>query len=94
MKKITPFSNATEAMWWIECNCDQCKRSNCSAKRAIEMGFISGEITERMAHFIGYTNTENIVFEALNPRCNQFTTVRVSPKKKTKYKSITTPTLF
>ena len=94
MKKITPFSNSTEAMWWMERNCDQCKRSNCSAKRAIEMGFISGEITERMAHFIGYTNTENIGFETLNAKCDQFTTVRISLKKKSKYKSITIPTLF
>lgn len=94
MKKVTPFSNASEAMSWLDQNCDVCRRSNCGAKVAIQRGFISGKITERMAHFIGYTNTENIKFKSLNPKCDQFTTVRISPKKESKHQSITIPTLF
>ena len=55
MKKIIPFSNGTEAMMWLEDNCDACRtRSGCSAKRNIEQGFITGEITIRAAEFIGY----------------------------------------
>jgi 5-methylcytosine-specific restriction endonuclease McrA len=78
MKKIIPFSNATEAEWWLNYNCDVCRRSNCSAKLAIQKGFISGYITERMAEFIGHTNN------TLGKNCSKFTTVRISPVKKNK----------
>jgi hypothetical protein len=74
MKKVIPFSNGTEAMWWQESNCDQCKRSQCQAKRNIEFGFITGEITIYSANFIGaeFSGTN---FCKLNPKCKNFTTV-------------------
>lgn len=83
MKKIIPFSNGTEAMMWLDQNCDVCRRSNCSAKVAIQRGFVSGNITERMASFIGYTYHAD-KFESLYPKCDHFTTVRISPVKKNK----------
>jgi len=81
MKKVTPFSNASEACSWLDQNCDVCKRWQCSAKVAIQKGLISGEITERMASFIGYTYHAN-KFESLYPKCGHFTTVPVLRKKK------------
>lgn len=83
MKKITPFSNASEAYSWLDVNCDVCRRTGCGAKIAIQRGFISGEITERMASFIGYTYHAD-KFEALYSKCDHFTTVRIIPVNKNK----------
>ena len=52
-KSIVPFSNGTEAMNWLDTNCENCKRRDCSAKKAIEIGFITGRISENMADKIG-----------------------------------------
>lgn len=69
--KIIPFSNGTEAMIWTDHNCDQCRRSGCYPKRAIEMGYITGHITLKVAEFIGCIDREN-GFCTLNRKCNHF----------------------
>lgn len=81
MKKVIPFSNATEATTWMFNNCDQCKRWQCSAKLAIQKGFISGEITESRANFIGYTLVGN-KFSRLFDRCGEFINTPILRKKK------------
>jgi hypothetical protein len=81
MKKVTPFSNATEAITWMFNNCDQCKRWQCSAKLAIQKGFISGEITEGRANYIGRT-PHNDHFVELNEKCDHFINTPVLRKKK------------
>jgi hypothetical protein len=80
MKKyVKCFSNATEATTWQFKNCDQCTRKTvCYAKRAIELGFISGHITWKIAKFIGYKSchSSNIGTEddycRLNDVCDSF----------------------
>jgi len=91
MKKITPFSNSSEAYSWLDQNCDVCKRWQCSAKMAIQIGLISGEITQKMALFIGYTHHSD-KFESLYPKCDHFTTVPI--KKAKKQPEEQTPKLF
>lgn len=81
MKKVTPFSNGTEAMSWLYNNCDQCKRWQCSAKKALQLGFITGEITELRANYIGYTMKDND-FYSLFPKCGEFIDTPVVRKKK------------
>lgn len=54
MEKFVPFSNGTEAGIWVSNNCDVCAtNSGCFAKKNIEFGFVSGEITIKAAYFIG-----------------------------------------
>lgn len=53
MIKLIPFSNGTEAMQWIENNCNECT-TKCHYKRNIELGFVTGDITINTAEFIGY----------------------------------------
>lgn len=55
-QRIKPFSNGTEAMWWMENNCDRCIRADCYAKRCINYSFKTGEIPVRQANWIGYEN--------------------------------------
>lgn len=65
MKRIIPFSNSTEAMIWISNNCDVCKtKNNCSAKKNIELGFVTGDISIKTAEFIGFHNNK------INSICN------------------------
>jgi len=71
MKKVIPFSNASEAESWIFSNCEFCTTSiNCSSKKNIELGFIIGEITIKAAEFIGieYKN-EKSNYVSLFDRC-------------------------
>ena len=79
MKKVKPFSNATEATFWLANNCEQCKRSNCSARRNIEFGFISGEITLHAAKFIGGEVHGSFLY--INQVCNGFTYIANKKKK-------------
>jgi hypothetical protein len=79
-QRIKPFSNATEAMWWMERNCDKCHRVKCYAKSCIELGFITGEITLKMANWIGYENNR------LVSNCNNFN----KPNKNTRNLAILT----
>jgi hypothetical protein len=81
MKKVVPFSNATEATTWMFNNCDQCKRWQCSAKLALQKGFISGEISERMANWIGYHLVDDKFF-SLFSKCGEFLSKPVPNKKK------------
>ena len=58
-RKITPFRNGTEAMMWLERNCEVCRtKSRCSEHHNIETGFITGEISLNAAHSIGYEDDE------------------------------------
>ena len=79
MKKIVPFSNATEATSWLFHNCDKCKRWQCSSKVAIQKGFISGEITESRANWIGYHLVDGKFF-SLFSKCGEFLNKPI-PKK-------------
>jgi len=64
MKRIVPFSNGTEAMDWMDHNCDVCKtRYGCAVRRAMELGFVLGDISMRSAVLIGITD------EGLNAIC-------------------------
>lgn len=81
MKKVVPFSNGTEAELWFMYNCDQCKRWQCSAKKALQLGFITGEITESRANFIGCT-PHNDHFVGLNSKCDKFIDIPILRKKK------------
>jgi hypothetical protein len=75
--KITPFSNGTEAMEWVERNCDVCRtKSGCSARLNIEKGFITGEITVKAAVYIGQEYGE------LYPVCQHKNTRSIIRKKK------------
>jgi len=72
MKKLIPFSNGSEAERWMSINCDSCK-TKCHYKKNLEFGFISGEITEKTALFIGMQKKDNAipsVYCKLNFRCN------------------------
>jgi hypothetical protein len=54
---VNCFSNANESMHWQFNNCDQCKtKSGCFAKRNIELGFITGHITNKAAYYIGISS--------------------------------------
>lgn len=73
MRKLyTPFSNGTEAMRWQFKNCDKCKRKPCSARIAIEKGFITGGITLTMVSFIGYIKI-NGDYANLKDKCINYT---------------------
>lgn len=57
------FSNATEAMIFIEKNCNKCnKNKRCSAKRDIDLAFCTGELSKK--------TIEMIDFRSL--KCNNF----------------------
>ena len=90
MKKVRPFSNATDAMVWMNNNCDNCKRPSCWSKRSLEIGFISGDISIIQAKKIGGECSGKDYFK-LSERCQMFTKVR---PKKNKVNSETNPTLF
>lgn len=64
VKRIVPFSNGTEAMIWMNNNCDECKtRRGCAGKKNIELGFLLGDISGASAILIGMTNGR------LSPSC-------------------------
>lgn len=52
-KGVTPFSNGSEAEYWISNNCDICKRYGCSSKKAIEISFFTGVVSIRTYHLVG-----------------------------------------
>lgn len=90
MKKVIPFSNSTEAMFWMENNCDKCKMPSCWSKRSLELGFISGNISIIQAKKIGGERSGKDYFN-LYDRCQMFTDVR---PRKNKINLETNPTLF
>jgi len=88
MKRFVPFSNGTEAMWWMEVNCEVCKTSlGCSAKRNIEFGFIVGDISIQSAKFIGIDSCDNTLYSYCQMKDKRIIS---KPKKK----ALNTPTLF
>ncbi len=91
MKKyVKCFSNGTEAMSWEYNNCDQCNNKACYPKKAIQMGYITGHITWKVAKFIGYESSVSCSndittddFAKLNNKCNHFNKpIITSPKMK------------
>ncbi len=68
MKKLIPFTNATEAMVWLDKNCNTCK-TKCRYKNSIELGFITGTITIKACKHFGYEKMENGYVELLS-ECN------------------------
>lgn len=90
MKKVIPFSNATEAMFWMENNCEKCKRPSCWSKHSLELGFITGDISIIQAKMIGGELSGKDYFN-LADRCQMFTDTRL---KKHKIITETNPTLF
>lgn len=91
MKKVIPFSNATEATTWMFHNCDKCKMPSCWSKRSLELGFISGDISIVQAKKIGGEMSGKDFF-SLNNKCQMFTDTR--PKKKKLPSNEIYPTLF
>jgi hypothetical protein len=68
------FSNGTEAMDYLSMNCDRCKRYGCSARKNIELGFITGEVSQRTSDYVG--GFEN--------KCNHFINTPLQKVKKKK----------
>lgn len=91
MKKVIPFSNATEATTWMFHNCDQCKMPNCWSKRSLELGFISRDISIVQAKKIGGKMSGKYFFN-LNEKCQMFTDTR--PKRNKLLSNEIHPTLF
>jgi hypothetical protein len=70
---VIPFCTGSEAMEWESNNCDQCSRARCYPKKAIQMGYISGKITLKVADFIGIQKvSDDDIFITLNDKCNHF----------------------
>ncbi len=78
VKRFIPFSNGTDAMKWIELNCDKCKYYRCHAKTVLELGFVTGDITLNRARWIGLENN------SLKSRCEKFTSITNYSKQKQK----------
>ena len=89
MKTIVPFSNGTEAMMWLDNNCDSCVKSKfynsgseptdyrCRLYYWISLGMVSGEIPLRVAEKIGYANGNLL-------HCRHFTTEKKRYERKPK----------
>ncbi len=75
-KQFIPFSNGTEAEMWIVRNCDKCKLLNCTAKRRIQEGFITGEMPLKRAEWVGVDGGR------LKSKCDKFTTEKPERKQK------------
>jgi hypothetical protein len=88
MKRLIPFTNGTEAMIWLERNCEKCI-TKCHFKRNIEDGFVTGDITIKTAEFIGYDKMNGkYVYLAKCQHKNEY-----KPKRK-QLDLKTNPTLF
>ena len=94
MKKVIPFSTGTEAEIWMFRNCDKCTTSrNCSAKKNIELGFITSEITIKSAEFIGIaTKFIDSDYINLNIECKNKDNRKIKNYKKNKVDIL--PSLF
>jgi hypothetical protein len=88
MKRLKPFSNGTEAMVWLEMNCESCS-TKCHFKRNVEDGFIMGDITISTAVHIGYESIVDHIVH-LNRVCQH----KDKLKKHRKTKSMSLPTFF
>lgn len=61
-ENVKPFSNATEADYWMESNCERCSLNGyrfggkpCEMEEAVSMGYIVGTIDAEMAAEYGAT---------------------------------------
>jgi len=83
MKRLIPFSNATEAEMWLAANCENCGRKYCNGRRNIEEGFLLGDITLRAAEWIGIKQqTEKYVELVTQCKHKQGYIQIIAPKKK------------
>lgn len=80
MKKVIPFSNGTQAMIWMDRNCESCS-PKCYFEKNMAMGFITGDITIKTAEFIGIDSI-NGKFVDLNRICNNKNKYKRKPKTK------------
>lgn len=81
-EQCIPFSNGTEAMDWVDYNCDSCANNpyqcggNCPVEENVALGFATGTINKSTAEFIGYTRytkQENgLNFVDLKSKCQKF----------------------
>ena len=88
MKAFIPFSNGTEAMIWLDNNCDSCykgrfykrgsepKDYRCRLYYWISLSMITGEMPMRIAKRIGIED------DCLALRCQKFLATKPKPKKK------------
>jgi hypothetical protein len=79
-KRVIPFSNGTEAMFWEETNCSQCAKCTmdgdevivtCELQTAIVGGMFVGYIPLTIAQKIGGKLDEDERFFNLNENCSQ-----------------------
>jgi len=81
MKQLIPFSNGTEADLWQFNNCQKCSlyedestdisEAGCKLAFELDMGRITGTISEEAAQGIGYTEMGD-KFVRLLDNCKQF----------------------
>ncbi len=88
MKFFIPFSNGTEAMYWLSNNCDECYKSKfcnlgsepadyrCRVYYWLSRGMLSGRIPQYIAKRIGLQNEE------LKKVCNNFSDTKPIKRKK------------
>lgn len=70
---VVPFSNSTEAMVYLEMNCDLCvKRKECELKEKIEDGFMEGSIPLWVAKEIGCSYNPLYGSVKLMNQCHKF----------------------
>jgi len=94
--KVIPFSNGTEAEYWMANNCDDCN-TKCHFKRNMELGFISGDITLKCAEFIGYEINKPFSQIKQDDYVNLFNLCQNKnkyKKKRIRFKISTDPKLF
>jgi len=90
-RELIPFSNGTEAMWWMEKNCDQCTKRSCYSKKMIEDGFFTGTISKKIAENIGFDKI-NERFVHLKSKCQMYSDKKIIRTRKIKPEL--TPLLF
>jgi hypothetical protein len=69
--ELTPFSNAIEAMSWINSNCDKCTKKSCNTKKIIKICFITGTVSKYIAEKIGFIKIMDS-FVTLRSRCQMY----------------------
>ena len=80
-KRIIPFSNGTEAMIWMDLNCNSCT-TKCHWKRNMDMGFGFGDITVKTAEFIGHNRITDEYVDLLDECQHKDNFIKTKPKKK------------
>ncbi len=86
-KKHIPFSNGSEALSWLDANCDSCKRSGCQHQYKVHLSFATGYLVPATVDFIGTSKRNqqgDEIFVRLNSPCQHFSERRISTKKRKK----------